>query len=75
MEDVLLIIYILMLLLALAYGGVIVYHILKYRHQLPDKDARQAIVVMVGYLIVGGGVLVLSIVIASVTGLLRLIIV
>lgn len=59
------IVYFVLLLIALAYAGVIVYHILKYRYDdLPREQGQYANQVLVVYGGLGGLVLLLSIVIA-----------
>lgn len=61
MEIILSIIYGIFLIFALLYSGVIVYHVFKYRHLLPPPEARRALTFATVYLIIGGGVLSLSI--------------
>jgi hypothetical protein len=59
------IVYFVLLLLALAYAGVIVYHILKYRYDdLPREQGQYAGRALAIYLGFGGLTLLLSIVIA-----------
>jgi len=70
MDIVLFVIYIFLLILSLAYSGVIAYHVLKYRHQLRERESRQTLVILTAYLVVGGGILLLSIILAVISGLI-----
>lgn len=70
MEIVLPIVYVVLLLLALLYSGVISYHVLKYRSQLPERESRRALAVLVCYLLAGGTLLVISLILAGISGLL-----
>jgi len=63
MEIFLSIIYGVFLVFSLLYGGIIVYHIFKYRHQLPALEAQRAVVFATAYLIIGISVLGLSIIV------------
>ena len=63
MEIIPLIIYGIFLIFALLYSGVIVYHVLKYRHELPPEESHRALTYTTIYLIIGGGVLGLSIIV------------
>jgi len=66
MNIVLPVTYLLLLILTLSYGGVIIYHVFKYRGELLENDARRATNFIWCYLIIGGAVLVLSIVIGAI---------
>lgn len=69
METILLTIYIVLLLVALSFAGIIVYHyyVLKHhRADFPPQEGRYAQRALWTYLIIGGAVLITSIVIASI---------
>lgn len=70
MEFVLPTIYVVLLLLALLYSGVISYHVLKYRSELPQRESQRALTVLIFYLLAGGSLLVISLILAGVSGLL-----
>lgn len=70
MEIILPIVYAVLLLLALLYSGVITYHVVKYRSQLPQQESKRALAVLVCYLLAGGTLLVISLILAGVSGLL-----
>jgi len=57
---ILLILYLLLLLLVIVYSGIIVYHMLKYRHQLPITDAKKAMGMMWIYLLVSAVIFIFS---------------
>ena len=57
---ILLTLYLLILLLVIAYSGIIVYHVLKYRHQLPHVDAKKAMGMMWMYLSVSAIIFIFS---------------
>jgi hypothetical protein len=61
MDTAAITIYILLGLLAIAYAGVIVYHIFRYRVELPPPQLRQVTSVLVIYLVFGALVLLTSI--------------
>jgi len=65
MELVLNIIYGILLIATLSYGGLIVYHILRYKTELYDGQIPRVIAAMWFYIIVSGSILVLSFVLAS----------
>lgn len=62
METILFILYFLFLIFTLIYSGVVVYHILKYRHQLPRQESRKALSYLAVYSIIGGIILVFSLI-------------
>ena len=64
MNTILTTAYIILLFFALIYAGINIYHILKYRFQLPVKDAKGAIMVMWVYIIASGAILSLSAIVA-----------
>ncbi|MFH0912154.1 MAG: hypothetical protein V1807_00635 [Patescibacteria group bacterium] len=66
MGLVLLVIYVLILMLAIAYGAIIVYHVFKYQRQLTLVQARRAIAFTTGYIIVASSLIGLSLVVAGV---------
>ena len=67
MDAIILTGYIILLLIALVYSGVIVYHILKYHKE--DLSPRRAIYAKKAlwvYIAVGGIILIVSIVVATI---------
>jgi len=69
MDEILLTIYIVLLIIALGFAGIIVYHyyILKHRRaDFPSKERQYALRALWIYLIVGGTILIVSIIIASI---------
>lgn len=69
-DIALLVVYIILLIFSLLYSGIISYHVLKYRTQLPQREAGRALVALIFYWLVGGGIIVVSLVAAGVSGLL-----
>lgn len=63
-DIIFLIFYVLLLLLGLIYAGVITYHVFKYRYQLPAADAPKAIGALWIYLLVGVGLVAVSLIIS-----------
>ena len=69
METILLTIYIVLLLVALSFAGIIIYHyyVLKHhRADFPSREGQCAQKALWIYLIIGGTVLIASIIIASI---------
>lgn len=69
METILLTTYIILLLVALSFAGVIVYHyyVLKHhRADFPSREGQYAQRALWTYLIIGGAVFITSIIIASI---------
>ena len=65
MEGLLLTVYGVLLLVALAFAGVIIYHyhVLKYyRKDFPEEQAQYAVKALWVYIIVNGSILMISIV-------------
>ena len=69
-DIALLIVYIILLIFSLLYGGIISYHVLKYRTQLPQREADRSIVVLIFYWLIGGGIIVVSMIAAGISSLL-----
>ena len=65
MSSVAAIIYVILLLAALSYGGLVIYHIIRYKSELYDGQVPRVIAAMWFYIIIGGSVLLLSFVLAS----------
>lgn len=65
MNLTLLIVYLFFLLAALGYGGLIIYHVKRYKSELYDGQAPRAVAVAWFYAIVGGSILLLSIILAA----------
>ena len=68
--GIILIAYIILLILVLAYSGVIAYHVLKYRSQLPEKEYRRSFAVLIAYFLAGAIILGLSMILAGISGLI-----
>jgi len=65
-DLILLIIYLVLVGLIAAYGGIIAYHVFKYRNQLPLADTKKATNMLWIYLFVGSIIIVLSLIIGSI---------
>jgi len=65
MDWIPVIIYIFLLLVVLSYGGLIVYHVLRYKSELYDGQTPRVIAAMWFYLVIGSSVLLLSFILAS----------
>ncbi len=60
------IIYVILFLAALSYGGLIVYHIIRYKSELYDGQVPRVMAAMWFYIILGGSILLLSVILASI---------
>jgi len=65
MSLIAVVIYIILLLAALSYGGLIIYHIIRYKSELYDGQVPRVMAAMWFYIILGGSVLLLSIILAG----------
>ncbi|MFA5967437.1 MAG: hypothetical protein WC805_02925 [Patescibacteria group bacterium] len=59
------VIYMILFLAALGYGGLIVYHVIRYKSELYDGQVPQVIAAMWFYIIISGSILLLSFVLAG----------
>lgn len=62
-DLILLIVYLLLLGLVVVYGGIIAYHVFKYRNQLPSADAKKATNMLWVYILSGAIVILLSMIV------------
>lgn len=60
MNIFLLVLYLILLLLVAAYGGIIAYHVFKYKNQLPDNDIKTSMRMLWMYLLVASVIILVS---------------